>query len=88
LLQGVRQVSKRKILNVSLPEDLYAAVNEMVDYENKTKAELTREIIREYIIRQERWKKIRQWGKQTVEEMGITSEDELEDIIYNARKGH
>jgi len=81
-------VSKRKILNVSLPEDLYAAVNDMADYENKTKAELTREIIREYITKQERWKKIRQWGKQTVEEMGISSEDELEEIIHNTRNGN
>ena len=81
-------MSKRKILNVSLPEDLYAAVNDMADYENKTKAELTREIIREYITKQERWKKIRQWGKQTVEEMGIGSENELEDIIHNARNGN
>ncbi len=62
-----------------------AAVNEMAGYENKTKAELTREIICEYITKQERWKKIRQWGKQTVEEMGITNEEELEDIIHNAR---
>lgn len=80
-------MSKRKILNVSLPEDLYAAVNEMADYENKTKAELTREIIREYITKQARWRKIRHWGKQTVAEMGISSEDELEEIIHNARNG-
>jgi len=47
-------LSKRKILNVSLPEDLYAAVNDMAGYENKTKVELTREIIREYITKLER----------------------------------
>ncbi len=80
-------MSERKILNISLPEELYSAVRDMADAENKTKAELTREIIREYITKRERWAKIREWGKQTAEDMGITGEDTLDDIIHSSRKG-
>ena len=58
----------------------------MADLENKSKAELTREIIREYITKWERWAKIRQWGKQTTEDMGINEEETLDDIIHNSRK--
>lgn len=79
-------MSERKILNISLPEELYCAVRDMADAENKTKAELTREIIREYITKRERWVKIRNWGKQTADDMGITGEDILDDIIHNSRQ--
>jgi metal-responsive CopG/Arc/MetJ family transcriptional regulator len=76
----------RKILNISLPEELYSAVEYLAGEENKSKAEMAREIIREYITKRERWTLLREWGDITVQEMGLAGEKELEAIIHEMRK--
>lgn len=79
-------MSERKILNISMPANLYSAVSEMADSENKSKAELTREIIREYITKRERWAIIRQWGDETAERLNLNEESDLEGLIHQTRK--
>ena len=79
-------MSERKILNISMPANLYSAVSEMADSENKSKAELTREIIREYITKRERWAIIRQWGDETAERLNLNEESDLEELIHQTRK--
>jgi len=76
----------RKILNISLPEDLYSAVDHLATAENKSKAELAREIIREYIAKRERWELLREWGDKTFRETGIADENQLENLIHENRK--
>jgi len=75
----------RKILNISLPEELYTAVEDLATEENKSKAELAREILREYITKRERWALLRSWGEQTVQVYNLADEDELEKIILEYR---
>ena len=81
-------MGKRKILNISLPAELYSAVSSIADSENKSKAELAREIITEYLTKRERWLEIRQWGRETAREMKIESEDNLTEIIHDSRKAN
>ncbi len=40
----------------------------------KAKGEFMREVIRQYIKRDRRWKQLRKWGKETVK--GLVLEDE------------
>ena len=75
----------RKILNISLPEELYAAVDDLAVEENKSKAELAREILREYITKRERWALLRSWGEQTAQGYNLADVDELETIIHQYR---
>lgn len=75
----------RKILNISLPEELYAAVDDLAAEENKSKAELAREILREYITKRERWALLRSWGEQTVQVDKLADANEVENIIHDFR---
>jgi metal-responsive CopG/Arc/MetJ family transcriptional regulator len=75
----------RKILNISLPEELYAAVDDLAAEENKSKAELAREILREYITKRERWALLRSWGEQTVQVYKLADTNEVENIIHDFR---
>ncbi len=77
----------RKILNISLPEELYAAVDDLAAEENKSKAELAREILREYITKRERWALLRSWGEQTAQVYNLADADadELEKVIHEYR---
>jgi predicted transcriptional regulator len=79
-------MSERKILNISLPEELYSTVHDLAESENKTKAELAREMIAEYITKREQWATIRQWGVESASKMELSSEEELDDLIHSGRQ--
>jgi metal-responsive CopG/Arc/MetJ family transcriptional regulator len=79
-------MGERKILNISLPAEMYEAVNNMADAENKTKAELAREIIQEYMTKRDRWKLIRQWGDNSAKKLNLDSDTDLEELIHESRR--
>lgn len=79
-------MSKRKILNISMPTEMYDTVSLMAKDENKTKAELAREIIAEYLTKRERWAEIRQWGSETAVKLGLENEEQLSEVIHQARR--
>ena len=51
---------KTRVLNISLPPEMYADIEEIADAENRTKSELMREAFRHYQFTR-RWRLIRQW---------------------------
>jgi metal-responsive CopG/Arc/MetJ family transcriptional regulator len=57
--------TKRKILNISLPPELYDKVEELAKEQAKTKGEFAREVIRQYIATDTRWKQLRRWGTKS-----------------------
>ena len=71
---------KTRVLNVSLPPEIYDAVEEIAQAENRTKSELVVEAIRHYqFVR--RWRVIRQWDAETAERIGIKNDEELERFL-------
>jgi metal-responsive CopG/Arc/MetJ family transcriptional regulator len=78
----------RKILNISLPKELYDAVENLAQIENKSKAEITREIIREYMTKRERWLILRQWGAETINKLGLIDEADVDKLIHQYRSGN
>lgn len=74
-----------KVLTLSLPPDLAAKVDVLANDENRTRSELFREAIRQYIERK-RWEQIRGWGDETAEKLGII-ENDIEGIVDQSRKG-
>ena len=78
--------TQRKILNISLPPELYNEVEKLAKEEAKAKGEFVREVIRQYITRDRRWKQLRKWGEETVKRLEIKDENEIEDIISQYRQ--
>jgi len=76
----------RKILNISLPLDLYFAIEELAKKSSKTKGEFAREALRQVIDRNKRWEEIRKWGKETSERLGVKSEEDIDNIIHQMRE--
>lgn len=77
---------QRRILNISLPAALYEELEAMAKTESKTKAEFAREAIRRYIEGEKRWRRIRDWGRQTVRELDLKGEEDVENLIHAARR--
>ena len=78
--------NKRKILNISLPPGLYREVERLAKEQTKAKGEFVREVIRQYVETDRRWKQIRKWGDESAIRLKIKGEREVENIIEQYRK--
>jgi CopG family transcriptional regulator/antitoxin EndoAI len=71
-----------KILNVSLDPKLYKEIEETARVESRTKSELVREAIRQYIANKS-WVQIRKWGNETALKLSIKDEEDIDRILHN-----
>jgi len=78
--------NKRKILNISLPPGLYREVERLAKEQAKAKGEFVREVLRQYVETDRRWKQIRKWGEESAKELKIKGEREVENIVEQYRK--
>lgn len=76
-----------KTLTVSLPPQLFEEIEKLANEEQKTKSELFREMVRIYedYLNEKRWRRLRQYGKETAKRLNITSEEDIERIVHEAR---
>lgn len=74
-------------LNIALPKDLVKKIDQQAKEEYKNRSELIREALRIYLKRRENWNQIFQAGKEMAKRMGITSEKQINDIVYEYRHG-
>jgi metal-responsive CopG/Arc/MetJ family transcriptional regulator len=72
-------VRTTRILNVSLPPEMYAQIEQMARDESRTKSELIREAFRQYRFNR-RWNQLRRWGDETAARLGILGEDDVEQL--------
>jgi metal-responsive CopG/Arc/MetJ family transcriptional regulator len=77
---------KRKILNISLPPRLYREVEELAKEQAKAKGEFVREVLRQYVEVDRRWKQIRKWGEESAKRLKIKGERGVENVIEQYRK--
>ena len=78
--------NKRKILNISLPAGLYREVEKLAEEQAKAKGEFVREVIRQYVETDKRWKQIRKWGEESAKRLKIKDTGEVEGIIEQYRR--
>lgn len=73
--------------NIALPRELVKKVDEQAKKEYRNRSELIREALRIYIERRTAWDKIFESGRKVAKKMGITSEAEVNRIVYEFRHG-
>jgi metal-responsive CopG/Arc/MetJ family transcriptional regulator len=78
--------TKRKILNISMSSELFNEVEKLAKEQAKAKGEFVREVIRQYIESDRRWKQVRKWGEETAKKFGIKNEMAIENIVEEYRK--
>jgi len=71
---------KSRILNISMPPEMYESVETVAREENRTKSELMREAFRHYQFAR-RWRIIRRWGEETANQLNIQTDEELEQFL-------
>lgn len=78
-----------KTLTVSLPPESFDEVAELARRERKTKSQLLRDMIETYKEQrlEREWREIRRYGSETAERLGFTSEEDIDRLIHEARRG-
>jgi CopG family transcriptional regulator/antitoxin EndoAI len=72
-------VRATRILNISLPPQMYEEIEQIAREENRTKSELMREAFRQYRFNRQ-WRLLRRWGEETALRLGIQSDDDVERL--------
>lgn len=73
--------------NIVLPKELVRGVDEVAKSEYKNRSELIREALRRYLEDRQRWTYMFKAGRKAARKMGITSEKQINDIVYEFRHG-
>ena len=74
-------------LNIALPSDLIKKVDLVAKKEYRNRSELIREALRVYLSDKEEWEELFAYGKEQAKKLGITSEEQIDKIVYDFRHG-
>jgi len=74
-----------KVWNISLPPDMADAAERTAREESRTKSELVREALRQYLWGR-KWKKLRMYGEDKAREKGLR-EEKVPALVHEARRG-
>lgn len=75
-----------KPITVSLPPDLLRETQRAAQEETRTRSELIRDALRQYLASR-RWQRLRQWGAETAERLGLKTEADLQRLLDEVRAG-
>ncbi len=75
-----------KIVNFSLPPEIYKEVEELARQRETSRSQVLREALKRYIASERRWQQLRKWGEETKGRLGMKDEDDVERIIYDYRE--
>jgi CopG family transcriptional regulator/antitoxin EndoAI len=77
-------VRATKLITISLPADLLDETQRAARQEDRSRSELIREALRQYLASR-RWQRLRRWGTETADRLGLKSEDDLQRLIERVR---
>lgn len=73
--------------NIALPKELVKKVDRVAKKEYRNRSELIREALRVYLADRQEWYDLLDYGKKVGKKMGIKSEKQVNDIVYEFRHG-
>jgi CopG family transcriptional regulator/antitoxin EndoAI len=75
-----------KIVNFSLPPEIYKQVEELAKQKETSRSQILREALKRYVASERRWQQIRKWGEESAKRLGIKNEDDVDRIIHEFRE--
>lgn len=73
--------------NIVLPKELVQKIDAMAKKEYRNRSELIREAARIYLARRMEWDELFAYGKAMGKKLGITSEEDVNKIVWDYRHG-
>jgi len=72
-----------KPITVSLPHDLFQETQRVAREDARTRTDLIRDALRQYLVSR-RWQRLRQWGAETADRLGLKTEEALQRLLAAA----
>jgi Arc/MetJ-type ribon-helix-helix transcriptional regulator len=73
-----------KPITVSLPADLLRETQRVAREDARTRSDLIRDALQQYLASR-RWRRLRQWGAEAAERLGLKSEADLQRLLDEVR---
>jgi predicted transcriptional regulator len=73
-------------ITVSLPLTLLQETQRLAREESRTRTDVIRDALHQYLASR-RWQRLRQWGAETADRLGLKSEADLQRLLDDARAG-
>ena len=73
-----------KLIMISLPAEQLDETQRVARQEDRSRSELIREARRQYLASR-RWQRLRGWGAETADRLGLKSEDDLQRLLDKVR---
>ena len=74
-----------KLITISLPPELLKKVEIIARKENRTRSELVRETVRQYLAREE-WRELNRYARIAADKAGIATEEDIDRLVEENRK--
>ena len=74
-----------KVVNFSLPLDLYKKTENLARRRKVPKSQILKEALEAYVASEERWEKLRAWGSEAAEALGLRDEGDVEKLVHEYR---
>jgi CopG family transcriptional regulator / antitoxin EndoAI len=84
-MKGVQVPRTTKTFTISLPPEMAAKVEELMQEEGRTRSELLREALRRYVD-EKRLRTLSQEISEKARKAGITSEEQVNQLIHEQRR--
>lgn len=79
-------MSKYRVVNVSMPEEFFKEVDQLAKEENRTRSELYREALRQYLDAR-KFARLQRETATRARDLGITTEEDVERVVDSVRLG-
>jgi len=77
----------RRTVTVSLPPELAKRVDRATKAEGRTRSELFRQALQQYLAASERWSRIFEYGEEVAGRTGVTEQDVVRAVQDKRRAG-
>jgi predicted transcriptional regulator len=77
-----------KIVNLSLPFDIYQDMDEFARQKGISRSGLLRVALRHYVASEKLWHRIYQWGDESARQLDIKDEADVDRVVHDFRKEH
>lgn len=71
-------------ITISLPVDLLREAQRAAAEDARSRSDLIRDALRQYLASR-RWQRLRRWGADTAERLGLKSEEDVQRLIERVR---
>ena len=78
-------LGKYKVVTLSMPEEIYKQADEIAKEEGRTRSELFREALRQYVDTR-KWRKLQRETAERARSLGVTSDADVDRIIGELRE--